>query len=457
MNKICAFLTLFVLIPFVSAIVTVQAPDETPVLIVGSDSEKVSYSLILKTNGPSADFQIYSLVGVELSPSTVYLEQNVPTTITLTAKPIRRLLDTARGVVKFEYEIFNTNQGVTKGSLLMELVTLEDSLFVRPISVEVGDTEASFILQNLKRVLFDNLHIELSSKLADAERRVTLEPFELANLTVELDTDAVKRLVAGTYPLTVRARYQGAEGTLATNIKYLEQGGVAVAEYVKGTIIRTKTTEKTNEGNVPVIVTINEKRDIFTRLLTNHDPAPESSSKRGFYVLYTWQKQLAPAETLAVQSTTNYTLPVIIFIIIILLVIAVRFYLQTGVTLIKRVSYVRTKGGEFALKVTLHAKSHTSVQNVVLTDRIPHAMKLYEPYGVKPHTVDEGTRTITWNLSHLNAGEERIFSYIIYSKIRVVGSFELPLAHVRYTHKGKAVSVFSNKTSFAAEISHSSN
>lgn len=453
MKKIGLFLVLLCLVPLASALVDIQAPDTTPVLIVGSNNETVSYDLVLTNRGPSDDFQIYSLVGVEMSPDTVYLEQNVPTTVTITAKPIKRLLDSARGVVKFEYEIFSSLQGVSKSTLFMEFVTLEDALFVRPVSVEVGDTETILTLQNLKRVQFDNLRLELSSKLFDTEKTVTLRPFELVNITIDIDTDAVKRLVADTYPLTVRARYLGAEGTFSSNVKYLEQGGVAVAEFAEGFIIHTKTTEKTNEGNVPVTVTISQKRDIFTRLLTNHNPSPETSSKRGFYVIYTWQKQLAPSETLTVTSSTNYTLPLIVLIIIIALVIAVRWYLRTGLRLVKRVSFVRTKGGEFALKVTLHAKSHTALQNVVITDRVPHAMKLYESYGIKPHAIDEASRSLTWNLSHLSAGEERVFSYVIYSKIRVVGSFELPLAHARYTKKGKHESVYSNKTSFAAEIS----
>ena len=335
----------------------------------------------------------------------------------------------------------------------MDLVTLPEALFIRPVSVEVGDNESKIMIQNLKGIRFSNMDFAFKSKLFDTDSKVTIGPFETIPVTIQIDADATRKLVADTYPLEVRVSYQGAEGTIISNVKYLEQGGIAVAESSEGVVIRTKTTEKVNEGNVPVTATISEKRDIFTRLLTNHNPAPETASKRGFYVVYTWQEQLEPSEKLVVQSTTNYTLPLIMLIIIAVIVVAVKFFMRSGLSLVKRVSFVRTKGGEFALKVTIHAKAHGPLQNVVLTDRVPHAMKLYESYGIKPHAIDEATRTITWNLPHLNAGEERVFSYIIYSKIRVVGSFELPLAHARFTQKGKQTSVFSNKTSFAAEIS----
>lgn len=452
MKKIGLFLVLLCALPFVAAAVDIDAPDAMPIVIVGSDNESATYDITFTNRGASDDFELYSLVGVQLEPRTIRLESNVPTTITVTATPVKRLLDNTRGAIKFEYEVFSTLQGVTTDELLMDITTLESALFPHPVSVEVGDSEATFALQNVKNMHFNNLQLELSSALFEVEQKVTLRPFETTNMTFMLDSDATRKLVAGTYPLTITVRYAGAEGELESNVKYLEQGGIAVAESSRGAVIRTKTVEKINEGNVPVTVTISERRDIFTRLLTNHDPSPETSSKRGFSVIYTWQKELAPSEKLTVTATTNYTLPLIVLIAIIIIVIAVRFYLRTGLSLVKRVSFVRTRGGEFALKVTIHAKSHGHLQNVIITDRVPHAMKLYESYGIKPHAIDEASRSLTWNISHLNAGEERVFSYIIYSKIRVVGSFELPLAHARYAAKGKHESVFSNRTSFAAEI-----
>lgn len=452
MKKLGALLLLCCLLPFVAAVVEVKAPDTKPLLIIGSENESVSYLLTLTNTGPSDEFQIYSLVGVTLAPSSVHLESAMPTTITLTASPVKQLLDNARGAVKFEYEIYSTRTGASKHALVMELAELKDVVFIRPISIEPGDTTTQLSVQNLKGETLSNLKLSLNSELINTEKILTLEPYQTINVTLPIDTDAAKQLIADTYPLRVDIEYRGAKDRIISNVKYLEKGGVAVAESHEGTIIRTKLVEKINEGNIPVTVTITEKRDIFTRLLTNHDPSPETVSKRGFYVLYTWQKTLAPSEKLVVRSTTNYTLPMIILLAIIILVIIVKLSLRTSLTLVKRVSFVRTKGGEFALKVTLHAKAHKNVTNVVITDRIPHAMKLYQSYGIKPHAINESARTLAWHLTHLNVGEERVFSYIIYSKLRVVGSFELPATHVAFNHNGKQQSVLSNKTSFASEI-----
>ena len=51
----------------------------------------------------------------------------------------------------------------------------------------------------------------------------------------------------------------------------------------------------------------------------------------------------------------------------------------------------------------------------------------------------------------MNKGEERIFTYIIYSKIGVVGKFELPSARAIYEKEGKVKKTESNRSFFINE------
>ena len=67
------------------------------------------------------------------------------------------------------------------------------------------------------------------------------------------------------------------------------------------------------------------------------------------------------------------------------------------------------------------------------------------------HYLIQLSRKLEWDISHLTAGEERVFTYIIYSKINIIGSFELPSASIAFEHNGQREHVFSNKTYFAAE------
>jgi hypothetical protein len=116
----------------------------------------------------------------------------------------------------------------------------------------------------------------------------------------------------------------------------------------------------------------------------------------------------------------------------------------------KRVYHVKTKGGEFALKVMLHIKARSSVDNIEIYDRIPGAMKLFEKAGM-PHKID-GMGRLTWKIDRLNGGEDRIFSYIIYSPIRIVGRLELSPAVVHFAKGGKSKYISSNRTYFMSEI-----
>lgn len=447
-------LLLAFLLPLASALVDVQKSDEIPVVIAGSDDPVARYMLTLTNHGPTDDFQIYSLVGVALTPEKIHLESGKSTSIVLEARPNKHLLSNTRGFIKFQYELYSSLNQVTRAELVFRLVDMKDVFFFRPASVQPGDAVVKIGVQNLENARFDDMEFTFDSDLVSATNTLSIGPHETVNLTLPVDSEAMKKLKAGTYPLTVTTSYQGAEGTQETDLKYLERGSVSVAEVRKGVIIRSITTEKTNEGNVPVSVTISQRRDILTRLLTTQSPRPNTVDKRGFFVVYTWQQELQPAQTLHVVSTTNYTLPLIVALVIVLLVILVKVYTTGAVSLTKRVHFVRTKGGEFALKVTVTAHARRAVNELTITDRIPHAMKLYDSFGHRPEILDEATRRIGWKLTRLNAGESRVFSYIMYSKIRVVGSFELPLAHATYTHNGQSKSTLSNKTSFVAEFGH---
>ena len=117
----------------------------------------------------------------------------------------------------------------------------------------------------------------------------------------------------------------------------------------------------------------------------------------------------------------------------------------------KQVSYVKTRGGEFAVKVRVSVKARKHVERIQIIDRLPGMTKLYEKFGIKPDKIDTSTRRLFWNIDHLQAGEERVFSYIIYSNVNIVGRFELPSATAIYENEGNIQESQSNMAFFVAE------
>ena len=79
-------------------------------------------------------------------------------------------------------------------------------------------------------------------------------------------------------------------------------------------------------------------------------------------------------------------------------------------------------------------------------------MSLYEKFlGEYPTRVDSKNRKIEWNFEKMEAGEVRIVSYIIYSKIGIVGKFALPTATAIFEKDEKIQEVESNRAFFIAE------
>jgi hypothetical protein len=169
-----------------------------------------------------------------------------------------------------------------------------------------------------------------------------------------------------------------------------------------------------------------------------------------FTVTYTFKKEINPTESLDVISRTHWW--ILILIAVAIIVIALQIYNSQKLIVRKKVSFVKTKGGEFALKVTLILKARGFVENIRLIDRIPYMVKIFKRYGaVQPDKIDETNRRLEWNVSGLRRGEERIFTYIVYSKIGVVGRFELPEAQAIYESEGKPKETNSNRALYINE------
>lgn len=448
------FLLLLIAYPLVSASLFIEQKDRGSTVVAGTKNP-AKITLFITNNGPTDYFEIYSLVGVSFSPKgTFVLESGKITPVEIEAYPTKQMLRDNRGYVVFDYELKSPSSGITKDKLQIKIVDLGSTLKIDTANIYPGETSINLVVRNAEQAYIKDAHFRFKSPFFDVEQTASFGPQEVINITIPLDEAKLKKLEAGTYDLQTFVDAEEAKGELKSTIKYLERGGISVSEKTSGWLIRKTITQKTNEGNVPVTATVTASESILTRLFTEHDPRPTSSVKKGISVEYVWQKEIKPNESLTVNSTTNYTFPFILAILIIVAVGVVKLYTTSTVTLTKRVSFVKTRGGELALKVRIHVKARTHVDTIQIMDRLPGSMKLYTQSGIQPESFDERTGRLKWTVSRLNAGEERVFSYIVYSKLRVVGKFELPAATAVFEREGKTHEVFSNTTYFVAETMH---
>lgn len=436
-----------------SASIKVDKIDKGSVVIAELDNPAVFDFIINNPNGEDSA-EIYSFLGVSFSPKGTFALSSGENLIEVKAYPNKEVRKNS-GTFKFQYEINTQNQGIYKDSLSIKIVPLKDSISVSALPLHIEDKASTLEIRNTQNTHLENIKLQFSSVFFNSETNLTLVPFESVNISIPIDSAKIQTLVAGNYIFKTKILYSTAETNLENTIKYLESENLVLSTDSKGLIVRKKSLTKKNEGNVPLTAELEINKDIISRLFTTYSLQPDTIERKGLLVKYKWSRSLSPSESFSISLTTNYTLPFILLLLIITIGVFVKLYTRTAVILSKRVFFVRTKGGEFALKVRIHVRAKKKIENIQIIDKLPGATQIYEKFGVKPDHIDSSTRRLFWNIVQLNAGEERVYSYIIYSKVRVFGRFELPQASASFERNNKKEHAFSNRAYFVSETTSS--
>ncbi|MBS3098642.1 hypothetical protein J4462_00340 [Candidatus Pacearchaeota archaeon] len=446
MKKITLSILLVILISQVMAL-EVEKEDKGSTIIQELGNPSV-FDFIINNPGQEDRFEIYSLLSASFWPKGKFTlppgKKRMEVKVFL-AEELRK----NTGSFQFAYQIKGDNSGIFEDTLLVKIVSLKDTIEIKPLSISPEDDSVKIIIKNKENAHIENLKINFDSLFFTGSKELSFLPFEEKEITLELNKN-FEKTEAGTYIVT--AELEAKEDIeIEEIISYLEKEGTSIKKESSGFVLKTSTITKTNEGNIPVTTTIEVRKNIISRIFTINNPEPLTQERKGFLVLYSWRKNLAPKEFLIIETTTNFTIPFIILAAIIILGVAVRIYTLSPLVLNKKTSLVRTKHGEFALKIFLHVKARKNLKEVKIIDMLPHMAKLYEKFGKAPDEVDPKTKRLFWHFPHLEKGEKRVVSYIIYSKMNVIGRFELPRAMAIFKTNDKRKEVLSDRAYFAAE------
>lgn len=443
------FVSLFLICSVSALNLDVEKVEKVPVIISELKNPAV-FDFIITNSGAGEQVEIYSLVGASFEPKGLFSLSAGESTTEVRVYPSDDARD-KEGNYAFEYEIKGAGSDIFRDELSIKIVKLANVLSIEPRGVNYGESEAVIVIKNTQNLNLENATLKISSVFFEGEKKISLMPFESTNITFPIETNAIKDLAAGPYVVTSYLDVEDERVEIKDTVGYRERQNVIYEKESNGWIIRTTKITKTNAGNLAVPDRIDSTRNIITRLFTSFSVEPLSTERKGVFVHYRWEKDLNPGDSWSVEINTNYTLPFILILLIVFSAAAVYLYSRTALVVNKRCSFVKTRGGEFALKVMLHVKARKPLDNVEIFDRIPMATQLYEKAGM-PHKFEDKIGKLSWKIDRLNAGEERIFSYIIYSKLRIVGRLELPPATVHFVRDGKSQYVSSNRTFFASEI-----
>lgn len=440
---------------FVSALDLSVSSEKITDTIINDHNEPAVFDLTISNNDFSNNLEIYTFEKFEIKPSEFNVSVGKTEKIRFEFYPIGSLKDN-EGYVKVPYFIRskgNPSSGTQVGEVVIKLVDFKRVFDVGGENLNPDANSMKVFFYNVEDRSYSGLDVTFSSAFFDDKTEsFSLNPYERKEITIPINRDKVKELLAGTYSVRASVNFNDKTEEITGSVKILEKSGLSVNEGSKGFFIKQTFVEKINEGNIPTVAEVTLRKNIISRLLTTFSLEPDRIQRSGFFIDYVWQEELGPNERLNVRATTNWMFPLLLILAILIIAGIINYFVRREIIISKRIVPVRTKKNLFALKVIVKVKARKFVEKSTLYDRLPGITKIHESFAVKPSKLDVERGRIQWDLGKLLPGESREFSYIIYSKMNILGKFELPPATILYEREGKALQVKSNKVFFVNNV-----
>ena len=408
--------------------------------------EPAVFDLTIKNLEEKDTFKLYSLVGINITYNPIILDNEETKKVRIYVTPQDSLKNKLQSYV-FEYKIKDSNNDLQSETLTLNIVDLESSFSIK--AEPIGPNTERIILDIKNNIMkdFKNVEFKISSKFFEHEEKISLKANEKKFIEIMIDEEKIKTLNAGNYIINTQIRLKDNIANIESQIKFLETEGIETSETKEGIIIQRSEIIKKNTGNVKKLVRITMEKNLLAYIFTTKNLATTKTETNGFIKKYIWEKVLIPNEEIKIVTKTNWLFPLFILIIILIGSRLIRKSIYDNLELSKKVSFVKTKGGQFALKVTIKARAKKRLDKITIIDRIPPIVKLYNKFGaISPDKIDLENKKLHWNLSSLNKDETRIFTYIIYSKIGIMGRFELPETRAVYEDEGELKEAISNRS-----------
>lgn len=449
---ILILMMLFLAMPAISAI-DIGVKETKQGLYINELENKIVFDLNITNNGASDNFQIYNLLGFEMSPEKVYIQRDKSKLITLEVTSLGQLPE--KGFYTLTYYIKGSSGNETEKELTIKIIDLKDAFLIGSEDIDIESDSVEIFITNKENFDFSEtgkISARFISPFFDSEKTFDIGSGETKKFTVPLNKEDFRNLTAGFYTMNAEIEINGAQATAEGTVSFIEKDIVTTTSTDFGFLVSTKIIEKVNEGNTVEEFETTIRKNIISRLFTSLNPEPDIVEREFGSVYYTWISEVRPGETYRISVRTNWIFPLLIIFFIVAIVVLAKQYTKTNLILKKKVSFVKAKGGEFALKVSILVNAKSYVERVNVVDRLPPLVDIYERFGgEEPSRIDKKNRRIEWNFEKLEVGEIRVLSYIIYSKVGVLGKFALPTANAIYEKNGKIQESESNMAFFVTE------
>lgn len=422
------------------------------VSIIPELEQSVSFPVTI-SGVPKGDYVIFTLAAVSLMPTDSFYLSGEGDTILVEVYPTDSLSVYNPTTYSFSTELRNIKTDkIYKGVLSVRAVRIENALSFYSDKNSPDLNEISFYVKNKEGIDLNGIKARFVSDFFDIEKTFSVRANSTSEIVIDMSREEMEKIEAGNYPLKVEIETSRGKRLLEGAVIFGEKLDIKTASEKKGFLIRKEIVSKKNYGSVSEEVVVEIKKDIFSKMFTSFNSAPDFTTRDGIFIKHFWKTRLGPSEELVVVSSTRNYLPLLIILALILIYVGIKRHMNTKLEVLKSVSRVKTSGGQFALKVRLKVRAKQEVTSVSLVDKIPGIVKIYDKQDsiIKPTKIDPSGKKIQWDIGRLADGEERSFSYTVYSKLGVVGILRLPLALAVFEKDGNIYEVESNEISFDA-------
>lgn len=196
-----------------------------------------------------------------------------------------------------------------------------------------------------------------------------------------------------------------------------------------------------NIGNYEIVKETTARTHWYERMFTSTDPDTEVVRVDG-KSYFQWNPSVKPMEVKTLVITKNYRLLILVLLLLLLAVISYYIF-RSPIILLKEAHVLEQDDhgiSEIKIKVFVKNRSRTPLEHITITDKVPGITDYVESSNLgsmRPSRITKTTAKGTilhWDLDKLDAFEERIITYRLKSKLKIVGDMSLPKTRVKFTY-----------------------
>jgi hypothetical protein len=332
--------------------------------------------------------------------------------------------------------------------------TVLTSTSIEPEKIDPRENFKIRIVLNNQNILnYENLTVKVESNLFREELHVPLGPKE--DKTVEV-TKKIDSMTPPQEDRLVIAIFKDNRMVVSPIVQKFE-----IKEYLhqeelqeKRSFLKIMKGIKATSNNPDYKGVIKIPTTSLQSLLLSTSPRAETIREEDKQYLI-WNVRLGKDGTMTINATTNYR-PIVIMALAAIAALILYFLFRSPVVVRKSVANIgMSEGGISEAKVVVRVKNRSPAQitNIEVMDTLPniaHVEKELAIGSMQPHAVLKHPKRgimLKWTIDTLEAGDERVLSYRMKSRLSILGEFNLPAATARCKVGNKVIISNSNRVS----------